>query len=269
MIVAIEIGRGGSTGFPGKNSYEILGHPLMAYPLMAVNNSKYLFDDLFFSTEDEKLKQIAIDYGASIIDRPKKLATNEALADDVFVHAYNQIKNKYKITRVWDLNITGMGTTGNQTTALDNPKEVNIDLIVLLFANAPCITGVMIDDMIDRLRAQPNADSICTVSEYQMFSPYRMREIKGKWLRNWHRSDCFIGITCDRSSGEVPYIYDCSCAVVRPVCLERITEYGLPPQRWLGQKILYYKQDIPALDVDFEYQLGQISFWLKEKLKDA
>jgi CMP-N-acetylneuraminic acid synthetase len=35
MVCALLIGREGSSGFPGKNVYPVLGHPLVAYPLMA------------------------------------------------------------------------------------------------------------------------------------------------------------------------------------------------------------------------------------------
>ena len=35
MINAIIIGRGGSTGLPGKNTMKILGRPLMHYPILA------------------------------------------------------------------------------------------------------------------------------------------------------------------------------------------------------------------------------------------
>ena len=41
MIVSLIIGRGGSTGLPGKNTMNILGRPLMTYPIMAAKNSKY------------------------------------------------------------------------------------------------------------------------------------------------------------------------------------------------------------------------------------
>ena len=40
MINAIIIGRGGSTGLPGKNLMKILGRPLMHYPILASLNSK-------------------------------------------------------------------------------------------------------------------------------------------------------------------------------------------------------------------------------------
>ena len=40
MIIAILIGRKGSRGFPGKNTYKVLGRPLCEYPLMAAKKSK-------------------------------------------------------------------------------------------------------------------------------------------------------------------------------------------------------------------------------------
>ena len=57
MIVSLIIGRGGSTGLPGKNTMNILGRPLMTYPIMAAKNSKYC-NKIFLSTDSEEIKQI-------------------------------------------------------------------------------------------------------------------------------------------------------------------------------------------------------------------
>ena len=247
MIPALLIGRKNSKGFPKKNLYPIGPendkHPMMTYPLKAARGCKEI-DEVFFSSDCNTLKLIAEHLGAKIIDRPKELATDEALADGVFVHGYDYIDG-YCFSRA-----------------------EQIEFMVLLFANAVGITSNMLTDMVGELRVT-NADSICTVSPYPAFSPYRMRVKKGKWIRNWESSDSFKGITCDRSSGETPYIYDCSAAVVRPVCLEKITEYGFPPQKWLGQKILYYDKcrDIPCLDIDHSYQVYQMEAWLDKYWK--
>ena len=42
LVVALMIGRAGSTGFPGKNIMPVLGRPLAAYPLMAARASRYV-----------------------------------------------------------------------------------------------------------------------------------------------------------------------------------------------------------------------------------
>ena len=40
MIVALMLGREGSVGFPGKNTFPVLSRPLMSYPLLAARFSK-------------------------------------------------------------------------------------------------------------------------------------------------------------------------------------------------------------------------------------
>src|SRR6059058_1234367 len=89
------LGRGGSVGFPGKNTYPVLGRPLMAYPLMAVAGSKHV-DRVFLSTDAEDLMEIGREYGAEIIVRPPELATPEALGEDAYLHGYKVIGEQAK-----------------------------------------------------------------------------------------------------------------------------------------------------------------------------
>jgi hypothetical protein len=49
-------------------------------------------------------------------------------------------------------------------------------------------------------------------------------------------------------------------SVVRSRCLENIHE-GLLPQKWMGRKIYPLKQ-WGGLDVDYEWQIGQVKYWL-------
>ena len=67
MNFALIIGRKGSTGFPGKNTLPILGRPLCAYPILAAKNSWYA-SEVYFSTDDEKLMDIARDLEVEIIE---------------------------------------------------------------------------------------------------------------------------------------------------------------------------------------------------------
>ena len=53
-----------------------------------------------------------------------------------------------------------------------------------------------------------------------------------------------------------------SVSVVRPKCLENLKD-GLLPQKWMGKKIAA----IPSrggCDVDYEWQLPMVEFWLKK-----
>ncbi len=260
MIIALEIGRKNSKGFKNKNIYQLDKNyePLMAYPLIAAKNCKYI-DEVFYSTDSKIQKEIAKRYGAKIIDRPKKLATDDALADEVFVSGYKEIKN-----RLW---IDKGGVI---------PENKQMEFLVLLMANAPCVTYKMLQQMIEILRKNEKSDSICTISKYNQFSPSRIRMIRKFILKDKDRPskvylDSFLPPTkmmnydCDRDSSGDYYIYDCSAAIVRPRCLETI-ESGIPPQKWLGNKIIPYTKyrEIPALDIDFFYQTGQIKMWLEK-----
>ena len=149
MIMALLIGRGGSVGFPNKNVYPILNRPLMSYPLLAALNAKFV-DELYVSTDCNKIENVAKKYDANIIKRPSELATSEALVEDVFQHGYNYVKNELK-------------------------KE--IELIVILMCNAPMILPSTIDEGIEVLRKNKNIDSAVTVSGYNMFTPIRARRI--------------------------------------------------------------------------------------------
>ena len=90
MIVALMLGRGGSKGFPGKNTFPVLGRPMMSYPLMAALSAGQV-DDVYVSTDSDEIREVALGYDAKIIDRPPELATKEALGEDAFVHGYRYI----------------------------------------------------------------------------------------------------------------------------------------------------------------------------------
>ena len=248
MVPAIVIGREDSKGFPGKNLHPINDFPLFCYPLAAAISSMKV-DKVYLSTDSDDMKRFSKHHFPvsthktilNLIDRPKELATDEALAEDVFVHAYNYIKQQ-------------------------NPND-KIDFVVLLFANAPCVCGKMIDNMIFKIQNPVEylamvVDSIATVSKYNMFSPYRMRlmaNIEEHLVINFLDDN---NSSCDRNDKGDFYIYDCSCAVVKSRVFDNIKEYPCP-QRWLGGHIMPYKQQIPALDVDYQWQLGQVEYWWK------
>lgn len=260
MIPAIIIGRSGSKGFPGKNEYPVCGMPMLYWPIKAAEYSKNV-DRVYFSTDCNKLKSHINYYfpehaKVNIIDRPEYLATDEALGEDVFIHAYEKIKKE----------------VDENNTYVDFVNSEDIEFVVLMFANAPCIKARMIDEMVEILRSEDaeGYDSICTVSKYNMYSPYRMRKVidnritEVKQVLPFNEEVFADNVNCDRDSGISSYIYDCSCAVVKPYCLEEI-KYGTPPQRWLGKYIIAYEQKIPALDVDYEWQVGQVQYWIKNE----
>lgn len=240
MICALLLGREGSGGFPGKNIYPVLGRPLVAYPLMAACDAQTV-DRVYISTDSPRLKTIAQEYGAYIIDRPPHLATKTALGEDAYLHGYQVIRDELA------------------------KQDENIEIMILLFANAATVTSQTIDDGVRLLREHPEYDSAVTVSCYNMWSPLRARKIGDDGLLHPFVPFETFGdpktLNCDRDSQGDVWFADMGVSIIRPRCLEHLHD-GLLPQKWMGQKIYPLKQ-WGGLDVDYEWQLPLVEHWLK------
>lgn len=90
-ILAIIPVRGGSKGIPGKNIKPLANRPLVAYSIDAAKNSKYVTRTVV-STESAKIKQVAQDLGAEVIDRPLELAQDETKTAPVLLQVLDYLK---------------------------------------------------------------------------------------------------------------------------------------------------------------------------------
>ena len=69
--------RGGSKGLPGKNIKPLAGKPLLQYSIDTALASD-LIEQVFVSTDDQAIAQVAIEGGAILIERPVELATDQS-----------------------------------------------------------------------------------------------------------------------------------------------------------------------------------------------
>jgi Cytidylyltransferase len=239
-VVALLLGRKGSTGLPGKNTLPVLGRPMVAYPLLAAQNSRHV-DRIFVSTDSPEIATIGRDHRAEIIDRPPELCTPEALGEDAFKHGYEVIRDR-------------LGERGQE-----------IELVALLFANAPTVTGELIDRGVEILRGDPTLDSAVTVSRYNMWSPLRARRVTPEGtLDPFVPFEAFgdpATLNCDRDSQGDVWFADMGLSVVRPHCLEHL-EDGLLPQKWMGRRIAPI-ESWGGCDVDYEWQIPTVEHWLR------
>lgn len=137
--IAIIPARGGSKRIKYKNIKEIWGKPLIAYTIEASLKSKYV-DETFVSTEDPQIKEIALKYGAEVIDRPIELAADDTKTEPVLFHAIEQIE-----------------------------KKEQVDNIVLLQATSPLRKAEDIDKAFEQF-LQEKADSLVSVTEeYRLY----------------------------------------------------------------------------------------------------
>lgn len=121
-IVGIILARGGSKRVPRKNIKLLCGKPLVAHTIDTAHKSRYI-NKVVLSTEDIEIKQIGVEFGAEIVDRPVELAQDETKSSPCMVHAVEELEKRgYKP-----------------------------DIIILLQPTTPTKTHNMIDEVIDTL----------------------------------------------------------------------------------------------------------------------
>jgi hypothetical protein len=240
MIVAILIGREGSSGYPGKNVMNVMGKPLVAWPLETARMVSEI-DRIYVSTDSPRIMEIGKSYDAHIIVRPQHLCTREALGEHAFQHAHEVISAE-------------LAKEGKQP-----------ELYVLLMANAPTVSAAQLREGISALRYDPDCDSAVTASCYNMWSPLRARRIgEDGFLHPFVPFETFGDpktLNCDRDSQGDVWFADMGVSIIRPRNLDNLDD-GLLPQKWMGRKI-YPIKNIGGLDVDYAFQMAQAEWWLR------
>jgi CMP-N,N'-diacetyllegionaminic acid synthase len=145
-ILAIIPARGGSKGIKRKNLVEIKGKSLLGYSIQHALQAK-LVNRVIVSTEDPEIRNEALKYGAEVpFMRPSELAEDHVLDIPVFEHVLNDLKIN---------------------------EGYEADIVVHLRPTAPYRKPEWIDEAIQLLLNNTNADSVRSVSEPDKH-PYRM-----------------------------------------------------------------------------------------------
>ena len=154
-VLALIPARGGSKGLPGKNIKDLCGRPLLAWPIRAAKESKYI-DQVIVSTENKNYADIAKSYGASVpFIRPAKLARDDSTTYLVIEHALNYLKSQNEI----------------------------YDYMVLLEPTSPLTTSKDIDKALKLLISKRDlADSVVGVSKVEATHPVFDVRINDKGL---------------------------------------------------------------------------------------
>lgn len=127
-ILALIPARGGSKGIKNKNIIDINGKPLIAYTIEAAKKSIYI-DDIVVSTDSEKIKQSAAQFGAWIpFLRPAALAKDQTPTLDVVLHTIESLK---KMGHTYDIFLLLQPTSPLRTSA-------NIDQALEIFLTNKC-----------------------------------------------------------------------------------------------------------------------------------
>jgi CMP-N-acetylneuraminic acid synthetase len=148
-ILALIPARGGSKGIPRKNLLALAGKPLVAYSIETALASRYITRTIV-STDDAEIAEVCRTYGADVpFMRPGELAQDRSPDIDVFRHALEWLRDR---------------------------EGYRCDLVVHLRPTAPVRRVALVDDAIETMVSQRDADSLRSVSRPQQ-TPYKMWRI--------------------------------------------------------------------------------------------
>lgn len=136
--VTIIPARGGSKRFPGKNIHPFLGKPLIAHSIMCSEDCVKV-KKTFVSTDDDEIKNVSLQFGAEIIDRPCELGSDYATSAEVMKNAVEQLV----------------------------AKGFDFDYVLLLQATNPLRPAHLLEDAISIIE-RTKVDSLMTVSRSEL-----------------------------------------------------------------------------------------------------
>jgi YrbI family 3-deoxy-D-manno-octulosonate 8-phosphate phosphatase len=90
QVVAIIPARGGSKGIPRKNLLDFCGKPLLAWSILQALGSETV-SQVYVSSEDQEILEVAAGYGARPILRPMELARDASSSEEALLHALAEI----------------------------------------------------------------------------------------------------------------------------------------------------------------------------------
>jgi N-acylneuraminate cytidylyltransferase len=92
--IAIIPARGGSKRLPKKNIKLLDGVPLMALSILFAKANSAIIDEIYVSTDDEDIKNIALEYGAKVIDRPRNISGDHEPTVSALKHVLQSIDSE-------------------------------------------------------------------------------------------------------------------------------------------------------------------------------
>lgn len=139
--------RGGSKGIERKNVRLLLGKPLIAYITKTALAAQTL-SEVYVSTDDKQIAQIATDLGANVILHPTHLSHDSAPTFGVIQYACELLRH----------------------------RNIEFDALVTMRATSPLCLPRDIDEAVAALSKHPNVDSVISVVQSSIH-PYRILRI--------------------------------------------------------------------------------------------
>ena len=92
--IAIIPARGGSKRLPNKNILSLGNYPLLVHSILFAQANSDIIAEIYVSTDDEKIKEIALQFGAKVIDRPEAISGDLEPTITAIQHALQSINEE-------------------------------------------------------------------------------------------------------------------------------------------------------------------------------
>jgi CMP-N,N'-diacetyllegionaminic acid synthase len=222
-VLALIPARGGSKAIPRKNILPVAGKPLIAWSIGHALACPRI-TRVVVSTDDDEIAAVASAFGAEVpFRRPSELAQDLSPDIDVFRHALD-----------W----------------LAKHESYTCELVVHLRPTGPVRNGELIIAAIDLMLAQPEADSLRSVS-WPVQTPYKMWRVEEGWLKPLLTVPGQIEpYSMPRQMLPEIYWQNGYVDIIRP----RIIRGG----RMAGERVLPFIIDEPIYEIDYTENLSAV-----------
>jgi CMP-N-acetylneuraminic acid synthetase len=87
--------RGDSKRLPNKNIMHLNGKPLIAYSIEYAKQNIEIVGEIYVTTDSKEIKDIALQFGAKVIDRPKELADEYSSTVSALKHVLENVESSF------------------------------------------------------------------------------------------------------------------------------------------------------------------------------
>ena len=111
-----------------------------------------------------------------------------------------------------------------------------------------------------------NIDTVTTISKFNMFSPVRAMKIKGKKIVNFipnNKLKKFTNLSGDRDKSTDSFFCNHSFTLSNKKVFDNPKKNSMPFQ-WMGKNKFFIEQKYCVGDIDFEWQIPVVEWWLKK-----
>lgn len=235
MIVALIAGQQEDKKFPGRNTFPLLGRPMMVYPILAAQHARHV-DQTFLTTDSLAMAQIAGRHGATVLVRSPEVSGPSVRLVDVIADA-----------------------AGRVVQMLGGEPEA----VVVLLCNAPTVTAGLIDHGVEILRHDPSLDAVVSVSVHNEFHPTHALTISEGGL---------VRLLAEPSRGTQKktdaYFPDALLWVLRPRAFHATepNDRGMPAWmvNWSKHRVFPLVHEGYG-DIDYTWQIPAVEEWLRRQ----